>query len=249
MNLTGRRTQRERRRQQRLRPGSNEPPPTEPHIQAALDTVRAEIEAALATWRNVLDPSYYRLCVDILLAMSMHEAGAEPLTCAQRFLEVVLTFIAAQPLLRDATVAGDQLFRALNDFRAGDPAALNAMIDNRPTTAGRHGTPTAAHERAVIALWIAVLQLGTVGAYRHAEAVKTVKTELQRVGITRTSRGLRRNHQEVARDRTDKPEALKFFDESLAALRRIGAEAWSREQRLAWLRQTVEKCAGQHFGL
>jgi hypothetical protein len=256
---------RERRRRRRLREEreTNEPPPTDAEGLAALDEQRARIAAALdkalekaqakaeTALAVPLDPALRALILESLLVEHRHHSGDEPMACALLWIDAVIRFMSAHAaLLRgiDMTSVPALLIRALHDYRAGSPAILDAMIDNKPTGKGARELPSAAHERALIAAWVAVLMQGKAksGAYNRTAALKAVTEELGCAGIARTRDAVRRNHQLVALDRQDSPDALQVYDAVLAAIPEEARE-WPRNHRQRWLRRQVERAAGAVF--
>lgn len=263
-NPATRRAERERRRRLRLRDEreTNQPPPTAAEALATLDARRAEIAAALdaalekaqaqteAALAVPLDPALRALILESLLVEHRHHSGDEPMACALWWIDAVLRIITAHAALRGITMTTvpTLLSRALLDYRAGSSVALDAMIDNKPAGKGSRALPTAAHERALIAAWVTILQGGGAksGAYSRAAAIALVIEELARVGIHRTADAVRRNHQAVALDRKDSPDALQLYDTGLAALPEEAA-TWPRDRRQRWLRRRVENAAGTVF--
>ena len=255
-----RRAARERRRRRRLREEyeTNQPPPSDADVLAYLDTERASIAAALdaelekaqakskATLTVPLDPASRALIIESLLVEHLHYAGGEPMACALRWIDAVLRVITAHaPLMRGIpmTTVPALLIHALQDYRDGSQATLDAMIDNKPTGQGNRALSSAACERGLIAAWVAVLQQGDAnsGAYRRGAAVKVVE-ELKRVRISRTDDAVRRIHKR-AKNGEDSPEARQIYDAVLAALPEE-ASGWPRDDRDRWLRRQVEWAAG-----
>jgi hypothetical protein len=255
---------RERRRRERLREEreTNEPPPTDAEVLAALGEQRARIAAALdkelekaqakaeTALAMPLDPGLRALVLECLLVEHRHHSGDEPMACALLWIDAVIRFMFAHAaLLRGITMTTvpTLLSRALHDYRAGSSAALDAMIDNKPTGKGARERPSAAHERGLIAVWVTALQHGDAksGAYSRAAGVNLVTEELKRVGIARTDDAVRRIHQKVA-DRKDSADAMQIYDVVLAAIPEEAA-AWPQEQRHRWLRRGIENAAGGVF--
>jgi hypothetical protein len=259
-----RRAAREGRRRLRLRSEheTNQPPLTDAEALAVLAAQRAKIAAAVdaevekararteAALDRPLDPAMRAFIIETRQAEHLHEASAEPMTCALMWINAASHLLTGYAgLLHGTTMTVPALLlRALDDYRAGSPGTLNAMIDHKRTGRGSRKLPSAARERGLIAAWVSVLQLGdaATGAYSHAAALEEVIKELGRVGITRREDAVRRIHQKVTVDRKDSLDALQVYDAVLAAMPEEAA-TWPQERRQRGLRRQIENAAGDVF--
>jgi hypothetical protein len=120
------REQRHRLKLQQLQHGSNLPYTSIAQAEAELDALRAQIEATLTAMGPTLDASTHAFVAGVMVATSMYQRGDEPMNALLWFLDAAARFVDRLPQLQGIGAADvvDRGIRALNDFRAGSPAAL-----------------------------------------------------------------------------------------------------------------------------